>query len=127
MRKRRCGAYIDAEHAIDPGYARRIGVKIEEMLMFERIAAKTRSASPRRSCVRMRGYCVCRFSGALCEGRIEGEMATLRGAEARLSPQALRKLTGAIGDRGAPVSLSTKSARDRHHVGNPETTPAAAR
>ncbi len=91
-------AFIDAEHAMDPAYAKRIGVNIDDLLS---VAALTPKAE------------------------IEGEMGDSHvGLQARLMSQALRKLAGTL-NRTDTICLFTNQLREKIGVmfGNPETTP----
>src|SRR5262245_57841579 len=92
-------AYIDVEHALDPGYARAIGVKIEDLLISQpdtgEQALEICEALVRSNAIDV--IIVDSVAALVPRAEIEGEMGdSLPGLQARLMSQALRKLTGAI-------------------------------
>src|SRR5216684_3063806 len=102
-------AFIDAEHAIDPQYARRIGVNIDELLVSQPDTGE-------------QGLEVAEL---VPKAEIEGEMGDSHvGLQARLMSQALRKLAGTL-NRTDTICLFTNQLREKIGVmfGNPETTP----
>jgi len=119
-------AYIDAEHAIDPGYARRIGVNIEEMLISQPDCGED-ALSIAETLVRSNAVdivVVDSVAALVPKAEIEGEMGdAFVGLQARLMSQALRKLTGAIG-RSRCACIFINQIREKIGImfGNPETT-----
>ena len=119
-------AYIDAEHAIDPGYARRLGVNIEEMLISQPDCGED-ALSIAEMLVRSNAVdivVVDSVAALVPRAEIEGEMGdAFVGLQARLMSQALRKLTGAIGrSRCACVFINQIREKIGVMFGNPETT-----
>jgi len=119
-------AYIDAEHAIDPGYARRLGVNIEEMLISQPDCGED-ALSIAEMLVRSNAVDVVvvdSVAALVPKAELEGEMGdSFVGLQARLMSQALRKLTGAIG-RSPCACVFINQIREKIGVmfGNPETT-----
>jgi recombination protein RecA len=119
-------AYIDAEHAIDPSYARRLGVNIEEMLISQPDCGED-ALSIAETLVRSNAVDVVvvdSVAALVPKAEIEGEMGdSFVGLQARLMSQALRKLTGAIG-RSSCACVFINQIREKIGVmfGNPETT-----
>lgn len=120
-------AFVDAEHALDPTYARALGVKIEDMLISQpdtgEQALEICEALVRSGAVDV--VVVDSVAAMVTKAEIEGEMGdTHVGLQARLMSQALRKLTGAIGKSNAIV-IFINQLREKIGVmyGNPETTP----
>ena len=120
-------SYIDAEHALDPGYAGKCGINVEELLVSQPDTAE-------------QGLEICEYlvrSGAVDvvvvdsvaalvpKAELEGDMGdTHVGLQARLMSQALRKLTSAI-SRSNTAVIFINQIRERVGVffGNPEVTP----
>jgi len=119
-------AYIDAEHAIDPSYARRIGVNIDEMLISQPDCGED-ALSIAETLVRSNAVDVVvvdSVAALVPKAEIEGEIGdSFVGLQARLMSQALRKLTGAIG-RSRCACIFINQIREKIGVmfGNPETT-----
>ncbi len=120
-------AFIDAEHALDPSYAKRIGVNTEELLISQPSSgeealtiAETLIKSNKIDVV------VIDSVAALApRAEIDGEMGDQQvGLQARLMSQALRKLTAAI-SASKTCCIFTNQLREKIGVmyGNPETTP----
>ena len=119
-------AYIDAEHAVDPSYARRIGVNVEEMLISQPdcgedalIIVETLVRSNAVDVV-----VVDSVAALVPKAEIEGDIGDqFMGLQARLMSQALRKLTGVIG-RSHCACIFINQIREKIGVmfGNPETT-----
>jgi protein RecA len=128
---RRIAAFIDVEHALDPGYARACGVNVDELLVSQPDTGE-QALEITETLIRSGGIdCVVVDSVAALVPRaeIEGEMGdSFVGIQARLMSQALRKLTGAV-SRSNTALVFTNQLREKIGVmfGNPETTPAAAR
>jgi len=119
-------AYLDVEHAVDPGYARRIGVNLEEMLISQpdsgEDALGIAEALVRSNAVDV--VVVDSVAALVPRAEIQGEIGdSFVGLQARLMSQALRKLTGAIG-RSRCACIFINQIREKIGVmfGNPETT-----
>lgn len=120
-------AMIDAEHALDPGYARRLGVDIDNLLISQpdhgEQALEIAEHLVRSGAVDV--VVVDSVAALVPRAEIEGEMGdTHVGLQARLMSQALRKLTGAIGKSNCTV-IFTNQLREKVGImfGNPEVTP----
>jgi recombination protein RecA len=120
-------AYIDVEHAMDPTYARALGVKIEDLLISQpdtgEQALEICEALVRSNAVDV--IVVDSVAALVPRAEIEGEMGdSLPGLQARLMSQALRKLTGAI-SKSKSVVIFVNQLREKVGVvfGNPEVTP----
>lgn len=120
-------AFIDAEHALDPEYAERIGVKIKELIISQPDNGEE-ALNILESLVRsgIISIIVIDSVAALTpRAEIEGEMgAQHMGLQARLMSQALRKLT-AIASKSGTIIIFINQTRMKIGVvyGNPETTP----
>src|SRR5258707_11374524 len=120
-------AFIDVEHALDPGYARACGVNVDELLVSQPDTGE-QALEITETLIRSGGIdCVVVDSVAALVPRaeIEGEMGdSFVGIQARLMSQALRKLTGAV-SRSHTSLIFTNQLREKIGVmfGNPETTP----
>lgn len=120
-------AFIDAEHAMDPGYAQRIGVNMDELLVSQP-ASGEEALNIAESLVRSNSLDVLVIDSVAAltpRAEIEGEMGDSHvGLQARLMSQALRKLAGAI-SHSKTVCIFTNQLREKIGVmfGNPETTP----
>jgi recombination protein RecA len=121
------GAIIDAEHAVDPAYASKIGVKTEDLLISQpdcgEDALNIAEALIRSNAVDV--LVVDSVAALVPRAEIEGQMGDSHmGLQARLMSQALRKLTGAI-SRSRTCCIFTNQIREKIGVmfGNPETTP----
>ena len=120
-------AFIDAEHALDPAYARRLGVNLEDMLISQPDSGEE-ALSIVETLARSNALDVIVIDSVAAlvpKSELEGEMgmATM-GMQARLMSQALRKLT-AILARAKTACIFTNQLREKVGVmfGNPETTP----
>jgi recombination protein RecA len=120
-------AFIDAEHALDATYAKRLGVNIDELLISQpdtgEQALEITEALVRSSAVD--AVVVDSVAALVPRAELDGEMGdSLPGLQARLMSQALRKLTGAISRSGTAV-IFINQMREKIGVmfGNPETTP----
>jgi len=120
-------AFIDAEHALDPTWARRIGVNIDEMLVSQpdcgEQALEICELLVRSNAVDI--IVVDSVAALIPRAEIEGEMGDSHvGLQARLMSQALRKLTGAI-SRSHCTVIFINQIREKIGVmfGSPETTP----
>jgi recombination protein RecA len=120
-------AFIDVEHALDPGYARACGVNVDELLVSQPDTGE-QALEITETLIRSGGIdCIVVDSVAALVPRaeIEGEMGdSFVGIQARLMSQALRKLTGAV-SRSNTSLVFTNQLREKIGVmfGNPETTP----
>lgn len=120
-------AFVDAEHALDPEYARRIGVKLQELLISQPDTGE-QALDIVESLVRSGNVDVIVVDSVAAltpKDEIEGEMGQQHmGKQARLMSQALRKLT-AIAARSKTIVIFINQIRMQIGVmfGNPETTP----
>jgi recombination protein RecA len=120
-------AFIDAEHALDPSYARNVGVNVDELLVSQPDTGE-QALEIAETLIRSNGVDVVivdSVAALVPRAEIEGDMGdTFVGLQARLMSQALRKLTGAI-NRSNTSLIFTKQLREKNGVmfGNPETTP----
>ena len=127
QRKGGVAAFIDVEHALDPGYARSCGVNVDELLVSQPDTGE-QALEITETLIRSGGVdCVVVDSVAALVPRaeIEGEMGdSFMGIQARLMSQALRKLTGAV-SRSNTALVFTNQLREKIGVmfGNPEVTP----
>lgn len=119
-------AFIDAEHALDPTYAKRIGVDVENLLLSQpdngEQALEITETLVRSNAVDL--IVVDSVAALVPRAEIEGDMGdSLPGLQARLMSQALRKLTGVINKSKATV-IFINQIRMKIGVmfGNPETT-----
>lgn len=119
-------AFVDAEHALDPEYARRIGVNVEELLISQPDTGE-QALDIVETLVRSGGVDVIVVDSVAAltpKAEIEGEMGdTQVGSQARLMSKALRKLTAIVGKSGTTV-IFINQIRLKIGVmfGNPETT-----
>jgi recombination protein RecA len=120
-------AFIDAEHALDPGYARKLGVNLDELLVSQPDSgeeALTICETLARSNA-LDVIVIDSVAALVPKAELEGEMgmATM-GMQARLMSQALRKLTGVL-SKAKTTCIFTNQIREKVGVmfGNPETTP----
>ncbi len=119
-------AVIDAEHAIDPIYAQKIGVKIDQLLISQPDCGED-ALNIAESLIRSNAVDVLVIDSVAAlvpRAEIEGQMGDSHmGLQARLMSQALRKLTGAI-SRSRTCCIFTNQIREKIGVmfGNPETT-----
>ena len=121
----RC-AIIDAEHAIDPTYAKKIGVNIDELLIAQpdcgEDALNIADALVRSNSIDV--LVIDSVAALVPRAEIEGQMGDSHmGLQARLMSQALRKLTG-VASRSRTCIIFTNQIREKIGVmfGNPETT-----
>ena len=120
-------AFIDAEHALDPEYAKNIGVKIEELLISQPNSGEE-ALNILESLIRskMIDIVVVDSVAALTpKAEIEGDMESkFMGLQARMMSQALRKV-GAISAQNGTIVIFINQLREKIGImfGNPETTP----
>jgi recombination protein RecA len=119
-------AFVDAEHALDPSYARKIGVKLEELLISQPDTGE-QALEIVESLVRANSVDVIVVDSVAAltpKDEIEGDMGSAQmGKQARLMSQALRKLT-AITAKSKTIIIFINQIRMQIGVmfGNPETT-----
>jgi recombination protein RecA len=120
-------AFIDAEHALDPVYARKLGVNVDELLLSQpdtgEQALEIAEALVRSGAVDI--IVIDSVAALVPKAEIEGEMGDAHvGLQARLMSQALRKLSGAI-NKSKTTAIFINQIREKVGVmfGNPETTP----
>lgn len=120
-------AFIDAEHALDPQYARKLGVKIDELIVSQpdtgEQALEITEALVRSNAIDV--IVVDSVAALVPRAEIEGEMGDSHiGLQARLMSQALRKLAGVI-NKSNCVAIFINQLREKVGVmfGSPETTP----
>ena len=120
-------AFIDAEHALDPVYAQKLGVNINELLLSQpdtgEQALEICEALVRSEAVSI--VVIDSVAALVPQAEIEGEMGDSHvGLQARLMSQALRKLSGTI-SKTKTTAIFINQLREKVGVlfGNPETTP----
>jgi len=120
-------AFIDAEHALDPTYARNLGVNIDELLLSQpdtgEQALEIAEALVRSGAVDI--IVVDSVAALVPKAEIEGDMGdSFVGLQARLMSQAMRKLSGAI-SKSKCLAVFINQLREKVGVmfGNPEVTP----
>ncbi|MFN8720147.1 MAG: recombinase RecA [Rhodospirillales bacterium] len=119
-------AYIDAEHALDPGYAKKLGVNVDEMLISQPDAGE-QALEIADTLVRSGAIDVLVIDSVAAlvpRAELEGEMGDSQpGLQARLMSQALRKLTGSISkSRCMVIFINQIRLKIGVMFGNPETT-----
>jgi recombination protein RecA len=120
-------AFIDAEHAMDPTYAKRIGVNIDDLLVSQPDTGE-QALEICELLIRSGALDVVAVDSVAAltpKAEIEGEMGdSLPGIQARLMSQALRKLAGTL-NRTDTICIFTNQLREKIGVmfGNPEVTP----
>ncbi|MEW9093881.1 MAG: recombinase RecA [Clostridiaceae bacterium] len=120
-------AFVDAEHALDPSYAKRLGVDIDNLIVSQpdtgEQALEITEALVRSNAVDV--IVVDSVAALVPKAEIEGEMGDAHvGLQARLMSQALRKLAGSI-NKSKCVAIFINQLREKVGImfGNPETTP----
>ena len=120
-------AYIDAEHALDPDYAAKCGVNVDDLLISQPDTGE-QSLEITEALVRsgaVDAIVIDSVAALVPRAEIEGEMGDSHvGLQARLMSQALRKLAAAIGRSGTSV-VFINQLREKVGIifGNPEVTP----
>ena len=120
-------AFIDAEHAMDPEYAKNLGVNLDELLVSQPDSGE-QSLEITETLVRSGALDVIvvdSVAALVPRAELEGEMGDSHmGLQARLMSQALRKLTGTVNKSNTTV-IFVNQIREKIGVmfGNPETTP----
>ncbi|MGA2604974.1 MAG: recombinase RecA [Verrucomicrobiia bacterium] len=120
-------AFVDAEHAVDPSYAKRIGVNLDDLLISQPDSGEE-ALTIAETLIRSNAVDVVVIDSVAAlvpRAELEGQMgdATV-GAQARLMSQAMRKLTSCI-HKAKTACIFTNQIREKIGVmfGNPETTP----
>ena len=120
-------AYVDAEHALDPEYARRLGVNIDSLLVSQpstgEEALEITDGLVRSGAVAL--IVIDSVAALVPKAEIEGEMGDSHmGLQARMMSQAMRKLSGSVSKTGC-VIIFINQLREKIGVmfGSPETTP----
>jgi recombination protein RecA len=127
QRKGGLAAFIDAEHAMDPAYARRIGVNVDDLLVSQpdngEQALEITEMLIRSGALDV--LVIDSVAALVPRAEIEGEMGDSHvGLQARLMSQALRKIAGTL-NRTGTICIFTNQLREKIGVmfGSPETTP----
>ena len=127
QRKGGLAAFIDAEHAMDPVYARRIGVNVDDLLLSQpdngEQALEISELLIRSGAIDV--LVIDSVAALVPRAEIEGEMGDSHvGLQARLMSQALRKIAGTL-NRTGTICIFTNQLREKIGVmfGSPETTP----
>lgn len=120
-------AYVDAEHALDPSYAARCGVKIEDLLISQpdtgEQALEITEALVRSTAIDV--IVIDSVAALVPRAELEGDMGdSFMGLQARLMSQALRKLTAVI-SKSNTATIFINQLREKVGIvfGNPEVTP----
>ncbi len=120
-------AFVDAEHALDPAYAKKLGVNIDELYISQpdtgEQALEIAEALVRSGAIDV--VVIDSVAALVPKAEIDGEMGdSFVGLQARLMSQALRKLAGVISKTNA-ICIFINQLREKVGVmyGNPETTP----
>ncbi len=120
-------AFIDAEHSMDPSYARKLGVDVENLLIsqpdYGEQALEIAETLIRSGAIDM--IVIDSVAALVPKAEVEGEMGdSVMGLQARLMSQALRKLTAVI-SKSKTVMIFINQLREKIGImfGNPETTP----
>lgn len=120
-------AFIDVEHALDPKYARKLGVNMDELLVSQPDSGEE-ALGIAETLVRSNAIDVLvidSVAALVTKHELEGQMGdAVVGSQARLMSQAMRKLTALI-SKAKTVCIFTNQIREKIGVmfGNPETTP----
>ncbi len=127
QKKGGAAAFIDAEHALDPAYAKNLGVNIDELYVSQpncgEDALEIAEALLRSGAIDI--VVIDSVAALVPRAEIDGEMGdSFVGIQARLMSQAMRKLTGVVAKTNA-IALFINQIREKVGVmyGNPETTP----
>ena len=120
-------ALIDAEHALDPAWAQKVGVNLDDLLISQPDTGE-QALEITETLIRSGAIDVVVIDSVAAlvpRAEIEGEMGdSMMGVQARLMSQALRKLTGAI-SKSKTIAIFTNQLREKIGImfGNPEVTP----
>ena len=119
-------AFVDAEHALDPDYAKKIGVKIKDLLISQPDSGE-QALQIVETLVRSKAVDVIVIDSVAAltpRAEIDGEMGQFQiGLQARLMSQALRKLSGIVSKTKTSVIFLNQTRMKIAAYGNPETTP----
>ena len=120
-------AFIDAEHALDPGYAAKIGVNLNELIVSQPNSGEEALSICEQLCKSgaLDVIVVDSVAALTPQAEIDGSMGDSHvGLQARLMSQAMRKLTGVL-NQTKTLCIFTNQVREKIGVmfGNPETTP----
>ena len=120
-------AFIDAEHALDPGYAKKIGVNLDDLLVAQPNSGEEALSICEQLCKSgaLDVIVVDSVAALTPQAEIDGNMGDSHmGLQARLMSQAMRKLTGVL-NQTKTLCIFTNQVREKIGVmfGNPETTP----
>ena len=120
-------AFIDAEHALDPGYAKKIGVDLDNLLVSQPNSGEEALTICEQLCKSgaLDVIVVDSVAALTPQAEIDGNMGDSHmGLQARLMSQAMRKLTGVL-NQTKTLCIFTNQVREKIGVmfGNPETTP----
>jgi recombination protein RecA len=119
-------AFIDVEHALDPSYARKLGVNMDELLVSQPDSGEE-ALNIAESLIRSNAIDVLvidSVAALVTKGELEGQIGdSVVGAQARLMSQAMRKMTAVI-NRAKTLCIFTNQIREKIGVmfGSPETT-----
>jgi len=121
------GAFVDAEHALDPDYAKRIGVNVDDLLISQPDSGE-QALQIVETLVRSGSVDVIAIDSVAAltpKAEIAGEMGEFQiGLQARLMSQALRKLSGIVSKtKTSVIFLNQTRMKIGVRFGNPETTP----
>ena len=119
-------AFIDAEHALDPGYAKKIGVNLDDLLVAQPNSGEEALSICEQLCKSgaLDVIVVDSVAALTPQAEIDGNMGDSHmGLQARLMSQAMRKLTGVL-NQTKTLCIFTNQVREKIGVmfGNPETT-----
>ena len=123
-------AFIDAEHALDPAYAKKLGVNLDDLLVSQPDSGE-QALEIVEMLIRSNGVdmiVIDSVAALVPRAELEGEMGDAHmGLQARLMSQALRKLTGAV-SKSKTSLIFINQIREKIGVmfGNPETTPGGS-
>ena len=120
-------AFIDAEHALDPGYAKKIGVNLDDLIVSQPNSGEEALSICEQLCKSgaLDVIVVDSVAALTPQAEIDGNMRDSHsGPHARLMSQAMRKLTGALA-QSKTLCIFTNQVREKIGImfGNPETTP----
>ena len=120
-------AFIDAEHALDPGYAKKIGVNLDDLIVSQPTSGEEALSICEQLCKSgaLDVIVVDSVAALTPQAEIDGNMGDSHmGLQARLMSQAMRKLTGALA-QSKTLCIFTNQVREKIGImfGNPETTP----
>ena len=120
-------AFIDAEHALDPGYAKKIGVNLDDLIVSQPNSGEEALSICEQLCKSgaLDVIVVDSVAALTPQAEIDGNMGDSHmGLQARLMSQAMRKLTGVLATTKT-LCIFTNQVREKIGVmfGNPETTP----